>query len=606
MKSSCVIRTLLLILLVLVACEPRLPRAPRKKLHPPLSDQALNDLVKRVVAARKVELARPVRVDRLDEKAFVAELQAAEADDEETEDEDSAAPFLLAFEVPTSGPSAERIVNEGTLGFYDMRRKRVFYRARPLASAEDRLKERLVLAHEVQHALQDQHHNLRAFQDVEGADSFLARLALVEGDAMLSVAAYVASSEGVSVARLIHHIFDRVAVADVAHQRERNALDDASPLMRARFEFPYKDGLRFAADLYRAGGYALLERSFEMPPESSEHILHPQKYLDGDLPVPVEPPPAPDGWEIHSQGRMGELLTAVMLSSCLGEIPSAKAAAGWGGDSYSVLTDDDGNTALIWVTTWDDESEAREFEKAANGASRCWRSRKLTEDKTRFAVGASKLVRRAGKRVVVLRGFEASKMARLAKQSLSLVGAVPARRPVATERVPELKSLPERVPGTVQGNRFRSEWLGLSGYVPKGMTWKIDDTSELSVNRRGALVTGSVLVHDRVHNVSFNTKVLAELANGFARGIGVGHLQPGRITSRRLHLGDGIEATWYVLGTSAQISVVLLPICNEHGSLVFIRAYGDGFAKHVMDGWLNTFRWLPKQSPGVCGRLNPK
>ena len=79
------------------------------------------------------------------------------------------------------------------------------------------------------------------------------------------------------------------------------ALDSAPAVIRAQLMFPYEAGLEFVSTLYLEGGYPAVDDAFLDPPQSTEQILHPEKYLAGETPQVVTLPPLTEtlvsGWE---------------------------------------------------------------------------------------------------------------------------------------------------------------------------------------------------------------------------------------------------------------------------------------------------------------------
>ena len=84
-----------------------------------------------------------------------------------------------------------RLLTEQVAGYYEPK-TRQFY----LADWIDIDGQRPIMAHELTHALQDQHFNLRRFDHWPKGDSDaeLAAHALIEGDATLTMALYVANN----------------------------------------------------------------------------------------------------------------------------------------------------------------------------------------------------------------------------------------------------------------------------------------------------------------------------------------------------------------------------------------------------------------------------
>ena len=112
------------------------------------------------------------------------------------------------------------------------------------------------------------------------------------------MAAFAGSEYGVPLNRTLRTIFDihdRVKSEEIAHDTYTS---HSVAVTKRLLLFPYEDGMRFVADIYRAGGLELVNRMYEQPPVSTEQILHPNKYLEGELPTPVNVPSAPDGFRL--------------------------------------------------------------------------------------------------------------------------------------------------------------------------------------------------------------------------------------------------------------------------------------------------------------------
>jgi hypothetical protein len=111
-----------------------------------------------------------------------------------------------------------------------------------------------------------------------------------------------------------------------------------------------------------------MDQMFEQPPESSEQILHPEKYLDEvDRPVPVEPPdigPAlGEDFERLERNTMGEMMV-LTWGKIVAQDPvrALRGSRGWGGDRYDLwVRRGSDRTILAWWSTWDTEQDAKEF-----------------------------------------------------------------------------------------------------------------------------------------------------------------------------------------------------------------------------------------------------
>lgn len=226
---------------------------------------------------------------------------------------------------------------------------------------------RITLAHEAQHALQDQRWDLDALTDaidpVEG-DQLLAVQALIEGDATLLMTMWA----------LQHASSDLMGDMTGPGMLGDDQLADLPPVVQRQLLFPYLDGMSFLMNAWGPGGWDAVDRIWDAPPVSTEQIMHPEKYPD-ELPVPVRLPDLAeamgDGWTTTGESVMGELNTAIWVADggdwdpmafSLGgqEMPNASAAAGWGGDRVVTLDGTDGAWALAWQTAWDTPDDASE------------------------------------------------------------------------------------------------------------------------------------------------------------------------------------------------------------------------------------------------------
>lgn len=213
-------------------------------------------------------------------------------------------------------------------------------------------------AHEFTHALQDQHYGLEALDPEDNSDdASLAVTALIEGDAMLVQEQYMLQfldSED---------LFEMLTEAAAA---EYPLLDSAPPIVREQLMFPYDAGLLFVKTIIEDGGYEALNEAYLHPPLSTEQVLHPDKYLSGELPQVVGLPALTatlgSGWQWVDTNVLGEFTLRLYLEQHLTSRQAAAAAAGWGGDRY-VVYHDQSEDALVLVmrTVWDTATEAAEF-----------------------------------------------------------------------------------------------------------------------------------------------------------------------------------------------------------------------------------------------------
>jgi hypothetical protein len=253
-----------------------------------------------------------------------------------------------------------RLLTEQVAGYYDPKTQQFH-----LADWIDVDGQKPIMAHELTHALQDQHFNLRRFEHWPKGDSDaeLAVHALIEGDASLTMAVYVSRSP-----QRMLELFKSLGTAGAASEE----LDKAPRVVRESLLFPYQEGLRFTQTLHKYGGWSRISQSFSELPKSSEQILHAEKYFVHEAPVKITLPDltttlngrraGASGWKRIDFDVNGEWGTYLILDQFLkSPNESREASAGWGGDSYAVYENRAGEVLYVAISAWDREKDAREF-----------------------------------------------------------------------------------------------------------------------------------------------------------------------------------------------------------------------------------------------------
>src|SRR5690606_28294380 len=124
--------------------------------------------------------------------------------------------------------------------------------------------------------------------------------------------------------------------------------------------------------------------------------------------------------------------------------------------------------------------------------------------------------------------------------------------------------------GRIENGVYRSEWLGIEGALPPGMRVELGgDNLELLIERSDMGAVGAVAISDRFVNEEFIDRTFDEFARSVARDRN--ELQLVSSSRGRLPLGDCIERSWRVIGTSLTVRAVMVPICDRAGSLVFLQ-----------------------------------
>ena len=216
----------------------------------------------------------------------------------------------------------------------------------------------ITYAHEYTHALQDTAFDSSAAQEAVAGkrDQELALLALEEGDATTLMVLWA-----------IGHLTPE-ELAGVA----QTPVPDMSGIpawMVRLLEFPYLSGAEFVGQLYASGGWSAVDGAYAKLPASTEQVLRPMAYANGDAPVEVEPldlwSAVGADWGHASDTTLGQAWMAIWLEGIgVSRATADKAAQGWGGDRVTVATDADGNWVLGWRVAWDTAADATEFEAA--------------------------------------------------------------------------------------------------------------------------------------------------------------------------------------------------------------------------------------------------
>jgi hypothetical protein len=219
--------------------------------------------------------------------------------------------------------------------------------------------ERITLAHELTHAIDDQRFGLERLDRLAAQcrdEESAAAVALVEGNAtflMLRWArAFLTALEQVEVGV-------EAATQDVSNE-------GIPPFVLQLQQWPYNQGMVFIGALESRGGLDAVNEAFEDLPVSTEQIAHPERYPN-DVPTPVDVPDLSgelgEGWTDLDVMTIGEAWLQVMLDLRLTGSESLEAATGWDGGTYRAWTDGE-EVAVVLSTVWDTQADAEAFAMA--------------------------------------------------------------------------------------------------------------------------------------------------------------------------------------------------------------------------------------------------
>jgi hypothetical protein len=214
---------------------------------------------------------------------------------------------------------------------------------------------RLVLAHEMIHALQGQYIPLDSIlHDISNNDRLTAAQAVLEGQATLASLEVLAPGQNVGANPEFWELYrDQVR----QQQTSMPVFAKAPLIVRESLILPYLAGAEFMHWWKTSPLQDTVPYGPRMP-VATEQILFPDRYLRGDAPVPLALPPSSD--VIH-EDVLGESEIRVLMARLSGAREVRPGGpVGWGGDRYRVFPTPSG-PALVWYVVWDDTRSAERF-----------------------------------------------------------------------------------------------------------------------------------------------------------------------------------------------------------------------------------------------------
>ncbi|MFN0122979.1 MAG: hypothetical protein ACKV2V_20960 [Blastocatellia bacterium] len=426
---------LILLAMAVSLTQAQAPAVARKADKPALTDAGVgaltSEILREVAAMRGLKILGPVKsgvksraeiekvlIKNINEKTKPGELEAAGV-------------FLQAFGLaPPDFKYKEfmiQLLTEQVAGFYDPRTRQFF-----IADWNDIAEQKPVMAHELTHALQDQHFDLKRFEDWPDGDGDreLAIHALIEGDASVVMYDYLLKPMNGSVARMPGSLGEMSETMSAMSGGDSVRVLRAAPAaIRESLVFSYFQGADFAQQVLRKKGYTGLTEVYARLPDSTEQILHYDKYEANEKPVVVSMADVGGllgaGWKRIDASVNGEFGYAIILGEHMDKKEARKAAAGWGGDQYGLYEHTDKRWFVTHRSVWDSEAEAEEFFKAYEARTRKrfpgLMERGVTNLMLRFATSRGEvLMERRGAAILIMEGLADEFVARSGELSDAL------------------------------------------------------------------------------------------------------------------------------------------------------------------------------------------
>jgi hypothetical protein len=254
---------------------------------------------------------------------------------------------------------------EQAAGFYDPLRKTMF-----IADWVEPDMQRMVLSHELTHALQDQSYDLEKFlkADRDDDDASAAREAVVEGHATAAMIQEMIEPMKLEVMPSLEPL-----MAPIIQQQleEFPAFTKAPFFFRFQALFPYIEGIGFMQHGLQAGGWKRLSSLFDNPPRTTKEIFQPEVYFDKQpLPKVTLPQPAAlagvHGVSFLAENIMGEMGYYALLGQLISEDEAKSVAPNWLADRYLLYEKSDAGPGkkqyvLVSQTRWSSAESAQAF-----------------------------------------------------------------------------------------------------------------------------------------------------------------------------------------------------------------------------------------------------
>ena len=316
-----------------------------------------------VSRARELAVKGPVRGVALSRAEMAARVKTTIEKEVPPEVMTAQAEMLIALGTAPPdfdyGQAIVTLMSAQLAGYYEPSTK-TMYLASDLGAAE----REATLAHELVHALQDQHYNLENLVRYrpDQSDVQSAAHALAEGDATSAMFDQMLVSRGMKATDLSEDLVGLQVRAAATFGTSGPGVPD---VLKRSLVSPYVDGIEFVHFLRRKGGWGAVNAAWAKPPVSTEQLLHPEKYLAGELPVAVSVPPPPEGatGEPGYTDVLGEQSLRLLLEEWMPRSTAVAASTGWAGDRLGVWKFGD-RVAVAWHLVSDDVASATRSEAA--------------------------------------------------------------------------------------------------------------------------------------------------------------------------------------------------------------------------------------------------
>jgi hypothetical protein len=311
------------------------------------ADEVMAVMSKLLSLPMKEPLKRSVRSREEIRQYLVSQMRQDKDDTKRYADQEALEAMGL---IPKGYPLDQKmlaLLTEQIAGLYDPKKGEFF-----IADWTQPAEQRMIMAHELTHALQDQYFHVQKWEDEvkTNDDAQLARESVLEGSATIAMIDYLLRNTGKS--SLDIGDFDpSILMGDINDSPE---MADAPMVIQDLLTFPYLPGANFVQRaLKRWNGWPEMHRLFENPPASTQQIMHPDLYFRGVMPARVDLMPVanavPRTWKKLDENVLGEFGIKVVLKQFLGKDRADELASSWSGDRYAIYQRESGMQTLLLI-----------------------------------------------------------------------------------------------------------------------------------------------------------------------------------------------------------------------------------------------------------------
>ncbi len=251
------------------------------------------------------------------------------------------------------------LLSEQAWALYDFKRRRLY-----LADWAPRDALEYALVHELVHAVDDHHFNLRKYvESAPESERQLARLAAMEGQASWVMTQWVMERSDRSLEG--NRLLAVAAASATRFEAQQFPVYEQTPVyFREVLIFPYTDGLLFQDALIQQFGSAGFRKVFEQPPATTQQIIQPELYLKSFDPHPpsMEDISIPKAFKRVYDGTFGQLDHRILLEHHFGENDRSELLDRWRGAAFEIYQERGGTGAVLrYAVRWDSPEAAREY-----------------------------------------------------------------------------------------------------------------------------------------------------------------------------------------------------------------------------------------------------